>query len=49
MYRGKDGVGIDSGTAAASVGGVVTSCGVFIGLNGRSVRQSKDGMRNAHL
>ena len=32
--RGKDGVGIDSGAAAASVGGVVTTRGVFVGLEG---------------
>lgn len=36
LNGGKDGVGINSGTTAASIGSVITAGGIFVGLNVQS-------------
>lgn len=45
----ENGVGINSGAAAASICGKVASSGIFVGLNCRSVRNSAGYVENVHL
>ena len=50
VYRGKDGVGIDSGATTASICGKITTGGVSVGLDSiRSMRQSRGDMKYACL
>jgi hypothetical protein len=47
VYGGKDGVGIDSGATTASVGGEVTTGGVFVGLE-RSISEIEGWVWEMH-